>query len=532
MIVLPNVVSFEKTLAAHGHGTLRALRIDTLQVNVGKLCNQTCTHCHVDAGPTRTEIMTRETAEAVLDVVRRYPELHTVDITGGAPEMNPYFEYLVEQCRAMGRHVMYRCNLSVFFVCGKEHLPQFLAEHQVEVIASLPCYLKENVDQQRGKGVYDRSIAALQALNTLGYGREGTGLVLNLVYNPLGPKLPPPQAELEADYRDELAKRFSITFNRLYTITNMPINRFLDDLHRSGQYEAYMETLVTSFNTASVGGLMCRNLISVSWDGRLYDCDFNQMLDLPVAGAGLSALVAKAMLKTFSAGLIQPGIATPPALAQAILVGAMAWVLVASRTGLPVSTSHALTGALVGAGLMSIGSQGLAWPAITGKIGLPLLLSPVLALAVSFLFHPMVRLVAERWEGACLCLMPASRALVTIDARGNTRTLIQASAFGQPVVAVPAQCDRAGLSGLTVGLDSIHWLSSGLASLARGANDTPKIMAMLLLGSATVSWPSVTVQVGTLAAVALAKGLGSYIGGVRVTEVVAEKGTRMDHAPG
>ena len=251
-----------------------------------------------------------------------------------------------------------------------------------------------------------------------------------------------------------------------------------------------------------------------------------------VAGAGLSALVAKAMLKTFSAGLIQPGIATPPALAQAILVGAMAWVLVASRTGLPVSTSHALTGALVGAGLMSIGSQGLAWPAITGKIGLPLLLSPVLALAVSFLFHPMVRLVAERWEGACLCLMPASRALVTIDARGNTRTLIQASAFGQPVVAVPAQCDRAGLSGLTVGLDSIHWLSSGLASLARGANDTPKIMAMLLLGSAVASWPSMTVQLGTLAAVALAMGLGSYIGGLRVTEVLAEKVTRMDHVEG
>ncbi len=238
------------------------------------------------------------------------------------------------------------------------------------------------------------------------------------------------------------------------------------------------------------------------------------------------------MLKTFSAGLIQPGIATPPALAQAILVGAMAWVLVASRTGLPVSTTHALTGALVGAGLMSIGSQGLAWPAITGKIGLPLLLSPVLALAVSFLFHPMVRLVAERWEGACLCLMPASRALVTIDARGNTRTLIQASAFGQPVVAVPAQCDRAGLSGLTVGLDSIHWLSSGLASLARGANDTPKIMAMLLLGSAVASWPSMTVQLGTLAAVALAMGLGSYIGGLRVTEVLAEKVTRMDHVEG
>ena len=266
---------FDQTLAAHGHDALRALRIDTLQVNVGKLCNQTCTHCHVDAGPTRTEIMTRETAKAVLDVVRRYPELRTVDITGGAPELNPYFEYLVEQCRAMGRHVMDRCNLTVFFVRGKEHLPQFLAEHQVEVIASLPCYLKENVDQQRGKGVYDRSIAALQALNTLGYGREGTGLVLNLVYNPLGPKLPPPQAELEADYRGELAKRFSITFNRLYTITNMPINRFARQLHQWGKFAEYMGLLVNHFNRETVHGLMCRTLVSVSWDGRLYDCDFS-----------------------------------------------------------------------------------------------------------------------------------------------------------------------------------------------------------------------------------------------------------------
>jgi len=251
-----------------------------------------------------------------------------------------------------------------------------------------------------------------------------------------------------------------------------------------------------------------------------------------VAGAGLSAFVARAMLKTFSRGLIQPGITTPPVLALAILIGAMAWVLIASRTGLPVSTTHALTGALVGAGLVSIGSHGLIWPAITGKIGLPLLLSPVLALTISFLFHPVVRLVAEHWEGACLCVMPASRALVTIDARGYTRTLIQTSVLGQPMVAVPAQCDRAGLNGLVVGLNSIHWLSSGLASLARGANDTPKIMAILLLGSAAASWPSVTIQLGTLAAVVLAMGLGSYFGGLRVTEVLAEKVTRMDYAEG
>ncbi len=251
-----------------------------------------------------------------------------------------------------------------------------------------------------------------------------------------------------------------------------------------------------------------------------------------VAGAGLSALVASAMLKTFSAGLIQQGTATPPALALAVLVGALGWVLVASRTALPVSTTHALTGALVGAGLVSIGSQGLMWPAIAGKIGLPLLLSPILALTVSFLIHPVLKHIAARWEGACLCVMPASRAVVTIDARGNTRTLFQTSALGQPVIAVPAQCDRAGLRGLTFGLDSVHWLSSGLASLARGANDTPKIMAMLLLGGAAASWPGVSMQLGVLAAVALAMGLGSYVGGLRVTEVLAEKVTRMDHVEG
>jgi len=277
--------SFAGCLDHHGLGPLRRDRLRELQVNVGRLCNQACNHCHVDAGPTRSEIMTRETADAVLDAVRRHPELRTVDITGGAPEMNPHFEYLVEQCRAMGRHVVDRCNLTVFFVRDKQHLPKFLADHHVEVIASLPCYLEENVDQQRGKGVYGRSIEALRLLNALGYGHEGTGLTLNLVYNPPGPKLPPPQAALEADYRDELAKRFGIRFNRLYTITNMPISRFLDDLHRSGQHEAYMETLITSFSPASVDGLMCRSLISVNWNGRLSDCDFNQMLDLPVEGA-------------------------------------------------------------------------------------------------------------------------------------------------------------------------------------------------------------------------------------------------------
>lgn len=251
-----------------------------------------------------------------------------------------------------------------------------------------------------------------------------------------------------------------------------------------------------------------------------------------MVGASASAFVATAMVKTFSNGLITPGAAIPPTLALGVLCGAMIWVLVASRTGLPVSTTHALTGAIVGAGLIALGAQGLVWPAIAKKIVLPLLLSPLLALTVSVLFHPAVRVLARRWEGSCLCLMPSSQALVTIDANGMTRTLFQATGFGQPVVAVPSQCDRAGLSGLTVGLDSIHWLSSGLASLARGANDAPKIVAMLLLGSAVGSWASPTFQFAAFAGVAMAMGIGSYWGGRRVTEVLAEKVTRMDHVEG
>ena len=249
-------------------------------------------------------------------------------------------------------------------------------------------------------------------------------------------------------------------------------------------------------------------------------------------GAAVSGVVAGAMLNTFSTGLIRPGIAAPPTLAVAVLVGAIAWVLVASRTGLPVSTTHALTGALVGAGLVAIGSDGLTWPAITQKIALPLLLSPVLALSLSLALHPVIRFIAGRWEGTCLCVMPESRALVTIDERGNTRTLFQTSALGRPVVAVPSQCDRAGLRGMTVGLDTIHWISSGLTSLARGVNDAPKILAMLLLGGALASWPSEIMKVAAFAGAALAMGLGSFIGGYRVTEVLAEKVTRMDHVEG
>ena len=251
-----------------------------------------------------------------------------------------------------------------------------------------------------------------------------------------------------------------------------------------------------------------------------------------VFGACASGLIASAMVKTFSSGLIAPSTATPPTLALAVLTGAMIWVLIASRTGLPVSTTHALTGAIVGAGLAALAWDELIWSAIAKKIALPLLLSPPLALTISVLLHFALRTVAARWEGACLCLLPASRALVTIDAKGMTRTLFQTTGLGQPVVAVPSQCDRAGLRGITLGVDSVHWISSGLASFARGVNDAPKIAAMVLLGSVVAAWPSVQFQVSTFVGVALAMGLGSYLGGLRVTEVLAEKVTTMDHAEG
>ncbi len=255
--------------------------IDTVQINVGKLCNQACVHCHVDAGPKRTEIMDRRTAELALEFVRA-AQAATVDITGGAPELNPSFRFLVEQARYDGRHVMDRCNLTVLFESGQETLADFLADREVEIIASLPCYLQDNVDKQRGRGVYDKSIEALRRLNALGYGQAGSGLILNLVYNPVGAHLPPPQAQLEADYKRELGTRFGIAFNHLYTITNMPISRFAHMLQREGKLEAYLEILATAFNPATLDSLMCRHLVSVSWDGFVYDCDFNQMLDMRV----------------------------------------------------------------------------------------------------------------------------------------------------------------------------------------------------------------------------------------------------------
>ncbi|MBW3624254.1 MAG: arsenosugar biosynthesis radical SAM protein ArsS [Armatimonadetes bacterium] len=272
---------FDRVLHENGL-TLRRTAFRVLQVNVGKRCNQACSHCHVDAGPQRTEVMSRETVEEVLEALRRCRP-QAVDITGGAPEMNPHFEHLVSVARSLGCHVIDRCNLTVLSVPGKTHLPEFLAGHGVEVIASLPCYLEENVDLQRGIGVFAASIVALRKLNSLGYGEEGSDLRLHLVYNPVGTSLPPSQAELEADYHRELEARFGIRFNRLYTLANMPIQRFAHSLRREGKYEAYMELLANAFNPATVEGLMCRDTVSVAWDGRLYDCDFNQMLDLPLS---------------------------------------------------------------------------------------------------------------------------------------------------------------------------------------------------------------------------------------------------------
>jgi len=269
---------FDQTLHAAGFGELRRGRVEIFQINVGKLCNQTCGHCHVNAGPGRKEIMTRQTIDRIIEWLAE-TEIPKVDITGGAPEIIPDFRYLVERVKALDRHIMDRCNLTIFFEPGHEDLPDFLARHEIEVIASLPCYTAGNVDAQRGNGVFDKSIRALQWLNRLGYGTDPR-LALDLVYNPLGAKLPGPQAELEADYHTELKKHFGIVFNRLYSITNMPISRFAAWLHQNHEYDRYMQLLVDSFNPGSVAGLMCRNTLSVGWRGEVYDCDFNQMLDM------------------------------------------------------------------------------------------------------------------------------------------------------------------------------------------------------------------------------------------------------------
>jgi radical SAM/Cys-rich protein len=278
-------LGFDDLLARHGTAPLRRSRLTTLQVNVGKRCNQSCHHCHVDAGPLRREQMDLRTAERVLALLERNPGIELMDLTGGAPELCPHFRMLVSGARALRRKVIDRCNLTVLFERGQEDTAKFLAEEKAAIVASLPCYGPENVERQRGRGVFEKSIAALQLLNGLGYGLPGSELTLDLVYNPVGPALPPPQAELEARYRDELGGRFGISFHRLLTLTNMPIARFAADLARQGREAEYLSLLVNHFNPATVPGVMCRSLVSVGYDGRLYDCDFNQMLEIPL-GAG------------------------------------------------------------------------------------------------------------------------------------------------------------------------------------------------------------------------------------------------------
>ncbi|MFZ0126625.1 MAG: arsenosugar biosynthesis radical SAM (seleno)protein ArsS [Xanthobacteraceae bacterium] len=263
---------------------IKRRHLATLQVNVGYRCNQSCVHCHVNAGPHRTEQMGGEVIEHVLDVLERRG-IPTLDITGGAPELNPHFRTLVRRARALGVHVIDRCNLTILDVPGQEDLAEFLAGEQVEITASMPCYLEDNVDRQRGKGVFDASIRALQRLNALGYGITGSDLILNLVYNPQGPALPPGQAELETDYKRILGGQYGISFNRLFTLANMPIQRFGSILISKGEFSRYLALLHSAHRAENLDGVMCRDLISVDWRGLLYDCDFNQMLDLPAIGA-------------------------------------------------------------------------------------------------------------------------------------------------------------------------------------------------------------------------------------------------------
>jgi radical SAM/Cys-rich protein len=268
---------FEEQLAVHGL-TLRRAGLHTLQVNVGRKCNQACRHCHVDAGPWRTEMVSEKVAHRIGEWIETFrPEI--VDITGGAPELSDFFRYFVEVSRGAGAHVIDRCNLTIIEEPAYTELPDYLAGHEVEVIASLPCYTAENVAKQRGQGVFEKSISALRKLNAVGY---GTNRALNLVYNPIGPTLPAPQAELETDYKEALERDFGIVFNRLFTITNQPIARFAEDLRQQGRTEEYMSLLTSSFNPVTVDELMCRSTLSVGWTGEVYDCDFNQMLGMQI----------------------------------------------------------------------------------------------------------------------------------------------------------------------------------------------------------------------------------------------------------
>ena len=275
--------TFEEKLETVGLWPLKPTSLEILQINLGKMCNQTCEHCHVDAGPDRKEIMSRSVMEECLKVACD-PAVKTVDLTGGAPEMNPDFLWFLDELSKLDLEVIVRSNLTILNANSHyRDYPEIFKKYGVTVISSMPCYTADNVDKQRGDGVFDSSILVLQKLNELGYGTEGSGLNLHLVYNPGGASLPPDQMSLEADYKRELKKHFGIEFNSLYTITNLPISRFLDDLLKKGKYESYMEKLVDAFNPSAAIGVMCRNTISVGWDGKLYDCDFNQMLEMPMA---------------------------------------------------------------------------------------------------------------------------------------------------------------------------------------------------------------------------------------------------------
>lgn len=279
---------FAAELGRHGM-ELPPQSVATLQVNITALCNQSCRHCHVDSSPARTEHLSRAGVEKCLEILATHPQVQSLDITGGAPELHPDFDWFVREAVKLGKQVMVRHNLTVTFDGNpqtgqsKAYLPAFFAEQDVEVISSLPYYQQYFTDAQRGKGVFDKSIEGIRGLNALGYGREGSGRVLNLVYNPVGPYLPAPQASLESDYKRELHEHFGLHFNGLFTITNMPIHRFRLHLEKSGQYEDYMDKLVAAFNPDAAAGVMCRNLISIGWDGRVYDCDFNQQLGMAIA---------------------------------------------------------------------------------------------------------------------------------------------------------------------------------------------------------------------------------------------------------
>lgn len=281
---LTEIAPFAQKLAEEGLSPLRPLPLESFQINIGKMCNQVCAHCHVDAGPDRKEIMTRATMQQCLDVLSTL-DVKTVDITGGAPEMNPDFRWFVTSLRALGKHVIVRCNLTIIVANKRFYdLPDFYKQHDIEVVSSLPFYNADRTDRQRGEGVFEQSIKALKMLNKVGYGLPDSGLALNLVYNPAGAFLPPDQQQMELDFKKELKAHYGVMFNKLFCITNMPVSRYLEYLVRSGNYEKYMERLLLAFNPRAAENVMCRTTLSVGWDGYLYDCDFNQMLDIKIEG--------------------------------------------------------------------------------------------------------------------------------------------------------------------------------------------------------------------------------------------------------